>query len=133
MFAWASDQTQPGGFYRVRYTGKAVYLPVGLHAARNGVTLHFSGALDPKSAGDPKHYAVQTWSLKRSEQYGSQHYDEKPAKITAVTVATDGKSVTLAIADLRPTWSMEIKYDVKAADGSVVKGFLHNTIHRLAD
>ncbi len=23
MFAWAGDQTQPGGFYRVRYTGKA--------------------------------------------------------------------------------------------------------------
>ena len=23
MFAWAGNQTQPGGFYRVRYTGKA--------------------------------------------------------------------------------------------------------------
>jgi putative heme-binding domain-containing protein len=133
MFAWAGDQTQPGGFYRVRYTGKPVYMPVGLHAARNGVTIHFSGALDPKSAVDPKHYAVQTWSLKRSEQYGSQHYDEKPALVRAVTVSADGRSATLEIDDLRPTWSMEIKYDVKAADGSVVKGFLHNTIHRLAD
>jgi hypothetical protein len=41
--------------------------------------------------------------------------------------------VTLAIEHLRPTWGMEIRYDVKAMDGSAVKGFLHNTIHRLGD
>jgi hypothetical protein len=133
MFAWAGDRTQPGGFYRVRYTGKPVYLPVGLHATGNGMTFQFTGALDPQSAGDPKNYAVQTWSLKRSAEYGSKHYDEKPAKVTGVTLSPDGKSVTLAIDDLRPTWSMEIKYDVKAADGTAVKGFLHNTIHRLGD
>jgi hypothetical protein len=133
MFAWAGDRTQPGGFYRVRYTGKPLYLPVGLHAGAKGMTLRFTAALDPKSAGDPKNYAVKTWSLKRSEQYGSNHYDEKPSKVTGVTVSADGKAVTLAIEDLKPTWSMEIKYDVKAADGSVVNGFLHNTIHHLGD
>jgi hypothetical protein len=133
MFAWAGDRTQPGGFYRVRYTGKPVYVPVGIHAAKDGVTLRFSGPLDPKSAGDARRYAVKTWSLKRSEQYGSEHYDEKPAKVTGATVSADGKSVTLHIEDVQPTWSMEIRYDVEAADGSAVTGFLHNTIHRLAD
>ena len=34
MFAWAGDQTQPGGFYCVRYTGKPVHLPIGLQAPR---------------------------------------------------------------------------------------------------
>jgi hypothetical protein len=76
---------------------------------------------------------VQTWSLKRSEQYGSKHYDEKPSKVTAAKVSADGKTVTLEIEDLRPTWSMEIKYNVKAADGAAVQGFLHNTIHRLSE
>jgi hypothetical protein len=133
MFAWAGNQTQPGGFYRVRYTGKPVYLPIGLHAKKNGMTIQFSGALDPKTAGDPKNYAVQTWSLKRSEQYGSKHYDEKPAKVTAATVSADGKTVTLDIEDIKPTWSMEIKYNVKGADGTTVQGFLHNTIHHLGE
>ena len=32
MFAWAGNQQQPGGFYRVRATGKPMHLPVGLHA-----------------------------------------------------------------------------------------------------
>jgi hypothetical protein len=95
------------------------------------MTLCFSGALDPRSAGNPKNYAVRTWALKRSQQYGSKHYHEKAAKVTAATVSADGKLVTLAVEDLRPTWSMEIRYDLKAADGATVQGLVHNTIHRL--
>ncbi|MHB1422974.1 MAG: DUF6797 domain-containing protein [Gemmataceae bacterium] len=133
MFAWAGNQTQPGGFYRVRYTDKPVQVPIGINAKKNGMVIHFSGALDPKTAGDPKNYSVKTWALRRSEQYGSKHYNEKPAKVTAATVAADGKTVTLKIEDMKPTWSMEIKYNLKASDGSPVKGFLHNTIHNLGD
>ena len=131
MFAWAGNQTQPGGFYRVRYTGKPVHLPIGLSAKKSGMTVTFSAALDQRTAGDAQNYAVRTWSLKRSEQYGSKHYDEKPARVTAAKLSADGKTVTLEIADMNPTWSMEIKYNIKASDGSTVQGFLHNTVHRL--
>jgi hypothetical protein len=48
-------------------------------------------------------------------------------------VAADGKSVTLEIEDLRPTWSIAIKYNIQASDGSIVKGLLHNTIHHLGE
>jgi hypothetical protein len=134
MFAWAGNQTQPGGFYRVCYTGKPVYLPVGLKATQaGGMVIIFSGALDPKTAGDPKNFAVQTWSLQRSAQYGSKHCDEKPAQVTAAKVSADGRTVTLEIADLKPTWGMEIKYNLQAADGTTVQGLLHNTIHRLGE
>jgi putative heme-binding domain-containing protein len=133
MFAWAGDQTQPGGFYRVRYTGKPLHLPIGLSAKKSGMVIKFSAALDPKTAGDPKSYGVQTWSLKRSEEYGSKHYDEKPATVTAARVSNDGKTVTLEIAGMKPTWSMEIKYNIKTSDGSTLQGFLHNTVHRLGE
>jgi putative heme-binding domain-containing protein len=133
MFAWAGNQTQPGGFYRIRYTGKPVYVPIGLKATKAGMVITFSGALDPKTAGDPKNFTVQTWSLKRSAQYGSKHYDEKPLKVTAARVSPDGKTVTLEIEDLKATWCMGIKYSIKAMDGSVVHGILHNTIHRLSE
>ncbi len=50
MFAWAGNQTQPGGFYRVRYTGKPVYLPIGSERQEERHDDQFSGALDPKIA-----------------------------------------------------------------------------------
>ena len=31
LFAWAGDRTQPGGFYRLRATGKPMFVPVELH------------------------------------------------------------------------------------------------------
>jgi putative heme-binding domain-containing protein len=133
MFAWAGNQTQPGGFYRVRYTGRPVHVPIGLHAKKSGMVITFSDALDPQAAGDPKNYAVKTWSLKRSAQYGSKHYDEKPRAVTSASVSADGRTVTLAIADMGPTWGMEIRYRVRAGDGAPVEGVLHNTIHRLGD
>jgi glucose/arabinose dehydrogenase/mono/diheme cytochrome c family protein len=133
MFAWAGNQTQPGGFYRVRCTGKAVHLPIGLNATKTGMKITFSGALDPKTASDPKSYAVQTWSLKRSAGYGSKHYDEKPANITSAKLSADGKTVTLEIGDMRPTWCMEIRYTLTSSEGATVQGSVHNTIHQLGD
>jgi putative heme-binding domain-containing protein len=133
MFAWAGDRTQPGGFYRVRYTGKPVYLPVELHARKGGMTLAFTGTLDAATVTDPKNYAVKTWSLKRSAKYGSDHIDEKPAAVMGAKLSPDGKAVTLEIADLKPTWCMEIKYAIQAADGETVRGAIHNTIHKLAE
>jgi putative heme-binding domain-containing protein len=131
MFAWAGDQTQPGGFYRVRYTGKPVYLPVSLNAKKNGMAMTFSASLDAQSAGDPKSYSVKTWSLKRSEQYGSKHYDEKALKVRSVNVSADGKTVTLEIEEIKPTWCMEITYSIKGSKGEPVRGVIHNTVHQL--
>ena len=118
MFAWAGNQTQPGGFYRVRYTGKPADLPVGLKAKTGGVEITFTDALDPASAADPKNYEVKVWGLKRSQNYGSKHIDEKPLAVDEGDASSaDGKTVRLEIPDLAPTWGMEIKYRVKGADG----------------
>jgi putative heme-binding domain-containing protein len=133
MYAWAGDRTQPGGFYRVRYTGRPVYLPIGLHARKDGMAITFTGALDPRTASDTRSYAVKTWGLKRSEKYGSDHIGEKAATVTAAELSADGKTVTLQIADMKPTWCMEIKYALKSPDGEAVKGVIHNTVHKLAD
>ena len=43
--------------------------------------------------------------------------------------AAGGTPVTLEIPDLGPTWGMEVKYRIKGADGRLVTGVIHNTIH----
>ena len=130
---WQTAGAKDGAVQRVRYTGKPVHLPVGLRAKTGGMTLTFSGTLDPKAAGDPKNYTVKTWSLKRSAAYGSKHHDEKAVPVTAAKVSPDGKTVTLEIAGLAPTWCMEIRYAIRGADGAPVEGVVHNTVHRLGE
>ena len=133
LFAWAGDRTQPGGFYRVRATGKPMFVPVELHARRNTLAITFTGRLDRKAAADPTRYAAKTWSLKRTVNYGSDHHDERPARITGARVSDDGRTVVLEVPDLRPTWCMEITYAIRGEGGEPVEGAIDNTIHRLGD
>ncbi len=133
MFAWAGNQQQPGDFYRVRYTGKPIYVPVGLHAKRHGIQIDFSGPLDSTSTAVPANFTISTWALKRSAKYGSDHYDEQTLKVTSSRLLENGRSIFLEIPDIQPTWCMEIQYSIKTSDGSPIHGMIHNTIHHLAN
>jgi putative heme-binding domain-containing protein len=133
MFAWAGSQNQPGGFYRIRYTGKPVHLPVGLEAKKDGMKVRFSGPLDEASAADVKNWRVKVWSLKRTRNYGSKHYDEKPLEVSSVEVDSDGQTVFLNIPKISPTWCMEIRYSIRSKDGKTIDGVVHNTVHQLGD
>ena len=133
MVGWASDRSVPGGFYRIRSTGKPMFLPVGLRASKNALKITFTEPIDAVLANDPSRYALKTWSLKRSVNYGSEHYGETPMKVAAAALSEDGKTVTLTLPDIRPAWSMEVKYELKGANGEAFEGTIHNTIHRLAE
>ena len=133
MVGWASDRSVPGGFYRVHATGKPMFLPVGMHASRKGLRITFTEPLSAAEATNPSRYALKTWSLKRSAGYGSEHYDEKPLQVTTASLSEDGKTVTLTIPDIKPTWSMEVKYTLKGATGQEFEGTIHNTIHSLGE
>jgi putative heme-binding domain-containing protein len=130
MFAWAGNQTVPGGFYRVRYTGKPADLPVGLKAKVGAMELTFTDALDPKAV-DARSFDLKVWGLTRSKNYGSKHIDEKPLAVARATVSTDRKTVRLDLPNLAPTLGMEIKYRLKGTDGRLIIGTIHNTIHEL--
>jgi putative heme-binding domain-containing protein len=129
MFAWAGNQTQPGGLYRVRYTGKPADLPIGLTAKSSGVDVTFTDKIDATSAADVKNYEIKIWGLRRSQDYGSKHIDERSVPVAKAILLPDGKTVRIKIAGLAPTWGMEIKYRLKGTDGRAIVGVIHNTIH----
>ena len=131
LYAWAGNRQLDGGFFRVRATGKSAHLPTGLSARPEGMEIRFSDPVDPATANDPANYAVKVWSLKRSANYGSKHIDEHPLKVAGAILAADKKSVCLNIPGLQPTWSMEIKYELRGADGTGFTRTVHNTIHQL--
>jgi putative heme-binding domain-containing protein len=137
MFAWAGDAVQPGGLYRVRATGRPARLPLRLHATKRGLELAFTEPLDPAGIDPPALAAgalqVRVWSLKRTAEYGSDHYDERPLAVRNATLSADGRILGIEIADLAPTWCYELRYSLRARDGAPVNGVIHGTIHALAD
>ncbi len=134
MFAWAgSQQESPGGFYRLRYTGKPVHLPVELNATKKGMRITFSGGLDREEAGNPDNYSVKVWSLKRTRNYGSRHYDERSLEVERVEVGKDGKSVMIVLPEIEPTWCMEIRYRLRSDHDKAFDGVIHNTIYHLGE
>lgn len=133
MFAWAGNATQPGGLYRIRYTGRAMWLPIGLRARQGSIELTFTSELDKAAAGDPANYSLKIWSLKRTENYGSDHYNEQLLAVELAQISADGRVVTLKVPALQPTWGMEIACRLKGADGTPLERVIHNSIFRLSD
>ena len=131
LFSWAGSQQKPGGFYRIRYTGKPVHLPTHINAKGKSLALTFSGALDRESARNADNYAIKAWDLKRTKNYGSRHYNERELSINNVDVSDDGSRVTLTLPDLAPTWGMSIRYELKGKSGDSFEGEIHNSIHQL--
>ena len=131
MFAWSSTQEQPGGLYRVRYVGGPANLPIGLQASEGQIKLTFSDPLDADSAATSTNYAIRIWGLKRTANYGSEHFDERELKVETAALLNDGKTVILKVPSLIPTWCMEIVYVLKDAQGRRIENKIHNTIHQL--
>jgi hypothetical protein len=53
--------------------------------------------------------------------------------VSAAKVSADGKTVTLEIDDLKPTWCMESNYTLKGTDGPIFEGVKHNTVHHVGE
>jgi cytochrome c5 len=132
MYAWAGNQQQDGGFFRVRMTGKPLNVPIQLEARRSAMVLMFSDPLDRSTGTNLSNYSVTTWDLLRSEEYGSDHLNQRTLTVTRASLSADGHTVTLNIPGLQPTRGMEILCRLRSADGLEFEQRIHNTIHALA-
>ena len=136
---WQNAATREGGFYRVRYTGQPVRMPVKAHATQTGIEVDFSTALDPTSATDVGNFAVELWNYRYSGNYGSPEVSVKtPAtekhdnlEVKSVKLSSDKHKLFIEVEGLQPADQFGIKYNVKAADGTELKSELIGTIHKL--
>jgi hypothetical protein len=133
MYSWAGSQTRPGGFFRIRATGKPMNLPIAVHARKHGLQLRFSDPLDPQTAKRIQGISFRSWALNRTENYGSAHINEREHSITQAELSDDGCVLTLSIKDFGVTPCYELGYNLIAADGEPVSGALNGSIHVLGD
>ncbi len=133
LSAWATNQVmEEGGIYRVRFTGRPVGLPVELSARRFGMQITFTEPLAADTPLDPERFHVEAWDLRRTKNYGSDHYNQRQWPVRAVRLSQDRMTLTLEIPDIAPTWGMEIRMPIRLADGREVERVIHNTIHKLS-
>ncbi|MDB6031368.1 MAG: putative heme-binding domain protein, partial [Verrucomicrobiales bacterium] len=80
-----------------------------------------------------ENFSFKIWSLIRSANYGSNHYNEHSLEIASARLGADNRSVVLEIPALAPTQCYELKLNLLNADGGIVERSLHGTIHQLSD
>jgi len=129
LYAWAGNRQHPGGFYRVRRTERALTIPIRLHAEPGRLELGFAERLDSAVATEPGNWTVRAWNLLRSQNYGSDHVDERVLTVTAATMMRDGRGTSLVIPDFEPTWCYSVEWNVTTAAGTRLRGRLHGTLH----
>jgi hypothetical protein len=140
LFGWAGDRTFPGGFYRVGYGGSPIGLPVLARAAKGGIWLRFDAPLEAKNAAEPRRFEIERWNYRRAESYGSKEYRVSDGEFgrdrlaaSAVEHLRDGRTLFLAVPDLRPAMQMRLRYRLQSAAGARIAGELMLTVHALGD
>jgi glucose/arabinose dehydrogenase len=134
---WQTNASKDAGFYRVRYTGKPLNLPIDLNVKKGEIVIRFSDPLDTASASQVDNYRLDQWQYKWTSGYGSPSVKVSDPKkngtdeveIDSVRVGTDGKTVTLVVPDLQPVMQQKITLNLKAANGAPIRTTIHNTIN----
>jgi hypothetical protein len=135
---WQCAATKDGCIQRVRYTGKPVDVPVGLHVRKDGLVLKFSRPLDKSAATDPDSYSVEQWNYRYTGNYGSNDYKvTDPKRIGRDEVEVfdakllDERTVFLELEKVQPVMQMGIRYSIKAEDGAELRQTIYNTINEV--
>jgi hypothetical protein len=142
---WQTRAARETAFQRVRRSAAPLRMPVGMRVFAGGIELRFADALEPETANDPESYEVEIWNYLWSEAYGSAEYrPSEPERkvrdgeqnrdrlaVTAARLGADGRTVLLSVDGLCEVMQTRIAYSLDAADGALVEGEIHGTIHFL--
>jgi hypothetical protein len=127
-----------GGLYAMvlkNNSGVPLQMPIELHAKKAGVELRFTSSLDTQSAADPDNWNVEASTIAQAEKPPVQmtKAQRDPLKVKSVSIGTDDRSVLLEIEGMKPGIQMSIRYAIKYADGSDLKGVVVDTIYVLGE
>ncbi len=135
LFGWSSDRASPGGFWRVRYTGAKVHVPVAYSIVKDGVIVRFMNPLDREVAGNVESYLVEQWNYKWTKDYGSPEFKvtdgqkgRDTLKLKSATLSKDGRSVLLTIPNMQPSMQLRVQCSLESDDGAEVKHDIYGSI-----
>ena len=125
-----TNAVRDGGFYRVRYTGRPLYMPTGWKTRPGGVDITFGCDLDAEFSGQVSRWSGQWYDIPKATPRRQKRGKTK-LPITAVKVLADKRTVSIDITDFGPATNISFRYRLKAADGTMLRSELHGTVNRL--
>ncbi len=105
----------------VRIRVEPEQLPCGIAEVRatpDGFVIDFFRPVDRELAGRPESYAVQSYRREPTPAYGGPDRDRRTETVTGVSVADDGRRVTLRLAEQRPGFVYEFRLKNLAPGGA---------------
>jgi cytochrome c2 len=138
ILGWGTTATRLAGLGRVRYTGAPDTLPIDVVPMDKGVLLRFGVTLDRTKAVDPDRYSVSTWHYVRTYKYGSPQLKAGGTPgVDALTpsaayLSEDGKSVFIAVPEMKPAMQMRVNWSLATAEGMPFQESAYFTPYELA-
>ena len=140
LVGWSSDQTDDGGFYRVRPNPSAwaqtLNVPIDMKTHADGLELTFLAPLDRAAATEPDRWLARAWNYQRTANYGSANYDlagrrdaQTKWRVRAAELAPDQRTVRLRIEDFEPAMQVHIAWSINDANGRALEHEAHLTLH----
>ena len=149
---WQTNAATECAFQRIRLNDEVpLTLPEKIEYSDTGVKITFPVKLDAELAADPTSYSVQRWDYVRGGQYGSGEFSvdnvdadarEKALSsesqghrmrdtvaIESVKLSSDGMTVELALAGMKPSMGLKVSYDLEDTEGEVLKNDIHATVY----
>ena len=138
LFGWSSNQTDPGGFYRVRRGEGIEPLPIAVRAVEGGLEIEFNQPVKP-DAEVVDAFTLTGWNYRWSSDYGSPQLNLRTGEpgttdlpITAVIMSRDRRTLHLEIPTMRPAMQMHLDWRLPFETAGERESFVHFTVHRLA-
>ena len=134
---WGSNASQWAGLVRLRPSGVPAPILTEVRGFQEGVFLRFAQPLEPSSALNRSHYAIQRWDYQRSSGYGSGYYREEGqagierVPVRGVILTPDQRGIFLLTENARPVMQMEVVYRINASRQQALEGSAYLTLHRL--
>ncbi len=138
LFGWSSDQTEPGGFYRVRRTDAPLPMPLAVRAIEGGLVIEFNQPVSTEDSDLAEAFSLVAWDYRWSSDYGSPQLDLRTGEsgvtmlpVTGGTRSADHRTVRLDIPDMSPAMQMHLDWRLEFEDLGEHDSFVHFTVHRL--
>ena len=138
LFGWSSDQTDPGGFYRIRRSETPLAVPTRVHAVEGGLEIDFSRPVTTKAAALVDAFELEGWNYRWSSDYGSPQLDVRTGEpgittfdVESVTRSADGRTLRLRIPGMTPAMQMHLDWRLDFEGIGEETSFVHFTVHRL--